>query len=309
MTALLYVIVKIAIMVSLGICLRKFRVIDERIQKGLSELLLKAILPFSIISSANYDYSIELVKAMLATGAAAMCYYAVTLVLMRKLSKKLPFEDDEKRIFVTMTVFANTGFVGFPLMYALYGERGLLLAVIFNMVYNLFMYTYGIHLVSGKKGELRQLILNPVTIASVAAIALFISPFRLPEIIADPVADIGAMTIPLSMIIIGSSIATLPFLKVISDVKAYVTSLMRLVIIPGLALLAMFILYRLVPIMPTTAAVIVLMCALPCGSMNVIFSEKYNCAPKFAARSVVQSMLLMVITLPIMIFFCSIIFI
>lgn len=304
MTALLDVVVKIAFMVSLGFILRKLNVITEELQKGLTNLLLVAILPFSIIASSGYIRTEALTRGLLIVAAAAVVYYAAAIFLMKLLSDRLPFGKKKKRIFITMTVFQNTGFVGFPLMQALFGFEGLLLAVVFNMAYNLFMYSYGIQLLSGEKADIRKFFLNPVSVASVIAIIIFVSPFRLPAIIAAPISDVGLMTVPISMMIIGASLAPIPLRSLLSDRKAYLVSFLRLLALPGLMLIAMIFL----PVDPVTKSVIVLMSALPCGSMNVIFSEKYDCEPEFAAKTVVQSMLLMTITLPVMIFLCNRIF-
>ena len=308
MDVLLHVFIKIVVAVSLGFVLRKSHVIDEKMQKGLSDILLLAILPFSILASSNYEKTPEVGRGMLITLVAALLYYILSLVAMRLLSKKLPFEEKEKRVFVTMTVFANTGFVGFPLMSALYGNNGLLLAVVFNLSYNLFMYTYGIHLLSGKTGSLKSILMNPVNLASVAAILIFVSPVRFPSYVSEPIDLIGAMTVPLSMIIIGSNLAAMPFVKVVSDPKSYLISFVRLVLLPGLVMGGVYLAGQSVEIAAATAAVIVLMCALPCGSMNVILSEKYDCAPEFAARATVQSMLLCMATLPLFVYLCEVLF-
>lgn len=293
---------------TLGFILRKTGIIDARMQKGLSDMLLLAILPFSILASSNYEKTPEVTEGMQIVLVAALAYYILSLILMRLTSKKLPFEDKEQRVFVTMTVFANTGFVGFPLMSALYGNAGLLMAVVFNLAYNLFMYTYGIHLLSGKTGSIRSILTNPVNIASVLAILIFASPFRFPSYVSGPIDLIAAMTVPLSMIIIGSNLAAMPFYKVVTDPKSYLISFVRLILLPGLVLAGMYIAFRSVSMASATAAVAVLMCALPCGSMNVILSEKYDCAPEFAARATVQSMLLCMGSLPLFVFICTKIF-
>ena len=93
MSVLYLVFIKIVVAVALGFILRKNRIIDERMQKGLSDMLLKAILPFSILASANYEKSSEVARGMLATLIAAILYYAVTLVAMTAISKKLNFQD------------------------------------------------------------------------------------------------------------------------------------------------------------------------------------------------------------------------
>ena len=105
------VITKIGLMIALGYLLRKLNIVSESLQKGLSDILLKAVLPLAILSSANYAYSRDLFYGMLIAAAAATVFYVVGLVSMTFLSKTLSLPDKERKIFVTMTVFANTGFV------------------------------------------------------------------------------------------------------------------------------------------------------------------------------------------------------
>jgi len=298
-------IVKIAVMIALGYLLRKLNIITDSIQKGLTEILLKAILPLSILSCANYAFSSELFHGMLIVSAAAAVFYCTGIAGMTFLSRTLSLARNERKIFVTMTVFANTGFVGFPIMTALFGQQGLLLAVIYNMFYNLFMYTYGINMLSGRGGiDIRSIVTNPITIASVVSVLIFVSPFRFPEIMYSPIADIGAMSVPVSMIIMGASLANIPLLDILKDKYSYLVAAIRLIVFPLLMLAAM----RLLSVSSVTATVCVLMTALPCGTMNVIFAEKYDCAPEFASRTVVLSLLIMIITLPILILITNIVF-
>jgi len=76
----------------------------------------------------------------------------------------------------------------------------------------------------------------------------------------------------------------------------------------ALGLTGMTFFSKILPLQESDAAGGVLMAALPCGTMNVIFAEKYDCAPEFASRTVIQSLVLMIITLPLMILLTSIVF-
>ena len=142
---------KIFVFLLLGFALNKSKVIDSTGERALSDILLKAVLPFMIINSSQHTYSTDAVNGMIACAAIAIGYYAVSLIALRLSLKKVNILEDEKRIMITCTVFANTGFVGFPLMEALYGSYGLLLAAVFNLCYNLFFYTYAVYLFSKKK--------------------------------------------------------------------------------------------------------------------------------------------------------------
>jgi predicted permease len=167
------------------------------------------------------------------------------------------------------------------------------------------MYTYGINMLSGRGGiDIRSIITNPITISSVVSILIFISPFRIPEILNSPIEDIGAMSVPVSMIIMGASLANISLLDILKDKYSYLVSAIRLIVFPLLMLAAM----RLLSVSSVTATVCVLMTALPCGTMNVIFAEKYDCAPEFASRTVVLSLLIMIVTLPVLILITNIVF-
>ena len=289
---------KIFIFLLLGFALNKSKVIGSSGEKALSDILLKAVLPFMIINSSQHTYSADAVNGMITCAAFAIGYYALSLIILRLSLKKVNILEDEKRIMITCTVFANTGFVGFPLMEALYGSYGLLLAAVYNLCYNLFFYTYAVYLFSRKpRFAVLDMFKSSVSVASVVAIVMFIIPWRMPGFIADTFKLIGDMTVPMSMMVMGSMLASVNIKKLLTDKKAYVVSVLRLVVLPALALGAVMLASNWITMMPETKSVIVLMCALPCGSLNVIFAENYDVAPHFSARTVSLSMVFMLVTI------------
>ena len=289
---------KIFIFLLLGFGLNKSKVITSTGERALSDILLKAVLPFMIINSSQHTYSSEAVSGMITCAAFAIGYYALSLLVLRLSLKKVNILEDEKRIMITCTVFANTGFVGFPLMEALYGSYGLLLAAVFNLCYNLFFYTYAVYLFSKKpRFALFDMFKSSVSVASLVAIVMFIIPWRMPGFIYDTFKLIGDMTVPMSMMVMGSMLASVNIKKLLTDKKAYVVSALRLLVLPALMMGALMMASNWIEIMPETKSVLVLMCALPCGSMNVIFAENYDIAPHFSARTVSLSMVFMLVTI------------
>ncbi|MBR6987157.1 MAG: AEC family transporter [Clostridiales bacterium] len=289
---------KIFVFLALGFVLNKTKVIGSSGERALSDILLKAVLPFMILSSSQHDYSSDAMNGMITCAAVTAGYYAITLIAMRLSLRKMKILEDEKRIMVTCTVFANTGFVGFPLMEALFGSYGLLLAAVYNLCYNVFFYTYAVYLFSRKpKFALLDMFKSSVSLASILAIVLFIIPWRMPDFVAETFKMIGDMTVPMSMIVMGSMLAGVNVRKLLTDKKAYVVSALRLMVIPAVVMGVLLVLSRWITMLPETMSVIVLMCALPCGSMNVIFAENYEVAPHFSARTVSLSMIFMLVTL------------
>lgn len=308
MSALLFSFLQMAVLIVLGVILRKTRVIDERVQKGLSNILIYAVLPFNLVSSSQYEYSREMILALIAVAGASLCYFTFSIIGMRILVNHMKMEDKERRVVLMTSVFMNTGFVGFPLMGALFGAKGLLLASCYNMVFNLFMYSYGEHKLSGQKANARNMLMNPVTIATVIALILFIIPWRMPGHVKDTIDIVGNMTVPLAMIMIGSTLTTVDIKKLFTDKLSYLSTALRLLVFPLIMLGAVLVVEKFFHMMPVTATTIVLMTALPCGSMNVIFSEKFNCAPKLCARNFAQTVVVMIITIPLFLGICTYLF-
>jgi len=292
-----------ALMLLLGFTLTKKRVVDDRGRRVLNELLLKAVLPFTILTSSQYQFSVDMMKSIGAVALGSGLYYLISLFVLRLVLWKTRVADSERRVFITTSVFANTGFVGMPIMYSLFGNPGLLLAAIYNLIYNVFFYTYGVHLLSGKKPSFKEYI-NPVSLSSILAIVLFIAPWRAPSVVVNAMNLVGNMTFPLSMIIMGSTLATIDWLKLFADFKSYVVCFLRLVLFPILMTVALIGLKHFIDIFPATVITLIIMTALPSGTMSVIYSERYDCAPKFCARTVTLTLIFMVISLPLMIALC-----
>lgn len=296
MDTLFGIFIKILILMALGFFLRRIHILTEELQEGLSNLLIKVILPISVLASSNGSYSPELATNMGLVAVIAASYYMVALCLVAFVSRKLRLSPGGKKIFQTMAVFANTGFIGIPIMTELYGSRGGLYAVVYNLFYQLLFFTYGIYLLSGaKKFELKSVFLTPVTMASVLSVLIFLSPFRFPSSIQDTFLSIGSMMVPISMMIIGSTISTMKLSVIIKDGYSYLVSAFRMIIFPLLVLLVT----RLLKLPEEVTCVCTLMTALPSGSLNVILAQRYHCEEQYAARTVVQSMVLSVFAIPL----------
>ncbi len=296
---ILNLFIKIFLMIALGYLLKKIRVITPDLQKGFTNLLLKAILPINILASANTEFTKGASEKMLYMTAIGAAYYIGSLILMTALSRLLPLKGRSKHIFVTMAVFANTAFVGFPLTMELFGQEGMIYAVIYNLFYQAFFFTYGINLLSGSNGfQLKSIYTNIVTISSVISISIFLSPFRFPVPVVSALSSVGSMTVPMSMILIGCSLADIKLIEILKDGYSYLVSALRLLVFP----LGMLLLLKLLKVPSEIAAAATVMTALPSGSLNAIYAEQYGCEPEYATRTVVQTMVFMIATLPVVIF-------
>lgn len=296
MGVLINLMIKILLMVGLGFLLKKTDVINDELQKGISNLLVTAVLPLNIIASSCQELTKESIHGTVFAAVFAFLYYIGTLLIMKLYSKHLQLNENCRKLMITMAVFANTGFIGFPLVEEMFGSQNMIYAVIYNMFYQIFFYTYGMYLLS-KDGTVNiwAIFKAPVTIASFLSLVIFLGQIPLPEVVVSTFTSIGAMTVPLSMFVIGCSIADIKLVEVIKDKYSYLISVLRLLVFPALA----FLILKMAGVRGTVAGICVLITALPSGSLNVIVAQQQDSEPEFAARAVVQSMVFMIVSLPL----------
>ena len=102
----------------------------------------------------------------------------------------------------------DTVFVGFPVVESVYGAEGVLVATISNIPFNLFIYTLGVALINGStKGMNIKSAISPPLIATFVAIAFFLTGWELPAPVVECFSVLSAGTVPVSMLVVGASLA------------------------------------------------------------------------------------------------------
>lgn len=288
---------QILLMILLGVVLKKTHVIEEETQKGLSRLLLAAILPISILHSSLEDVGHPTLVQLCISLVFMIAYYVLAILISRRISRFEAKEERLAKLYVNLCVFANTGFIGFSLSEALFGSGVTIYVVLYNLVYQIFLALYAIRMLTGRTGfRLSDLLRDPVNAASIAAVILFFIPVRLPAPVMDMMESVGGMVVPLSMMIIGGQLAQVRLRELFTCRLVWSVSLLRLVVFPLLMLLAC----RLFRLDTTMTQALVLVTGLPSGSLNSILAEKYNCYPREAAFCVVGSTFLLAVSLPLL---------
>ncbi len=188
--------------------------------------------------------------------------------------------------------------MGFPVAESVFGKIGLMYTSIYVMVFNIFVWTYGIALLSEgkeKKNIWHSILLNPGNIAFAIGFVLWVLPFGLPETLNYAVLLLGNCTTPLSMIVVGATLANLGIKGLFSGTEVWIGSIMRLFVVPALVLL----LFILIGIRSDAAKVANFLAAMPAAAQTVIFAERYDADVSLASRIVFISTVLSAITIPL----------
>lgn len=277
-------------------------ILDDVTGRSLSWLVVHIANPALILSGCAGGQMV--VKELLFTGILAVLLFLV-LIISAEIVIPMFFHEREKRgCYKVMLVFSNMGFMGFPLISAVYGQSAIMYAAIFLIPFNLLIYTYGIFRI-GKMGKREDLegrktvqwkpMLNSGVIACLLAIVIEVTRFPVPEMPMKLIEMLGGMTAPLSMLIIGASFRGLSIKKLITDKKLLGFSFLKLMALPvaGMLFLKQFVENEVL------LGVCFIVLAAPAGSMVVILSKQYGGDEDTAVKGVAFTTLLSVLTMPL----------
>ncbi len=299
-SVIINLLIKMVVLIVLGIIAKRFHIVSFEGQQTISRLLLTIILPLGVLAAGNSTFNPDHTQNLVLTAVITLAYYAVSIALSVILGKLFHPEGKKRGVFVAMNIFANTSFMGYAISSSLFGNEGMLFAIVYNLLYNLFMYTFGVTTIEGKSGgriDWKTLLTNPLTMSSVLALLIFISPLRFPAIVTETFNTVGNMAMPLSMLLIGCWLADIKVEALWSDPLSYMVSFLRLLVFPlGMAYVA-----SLFDISPVVVGTCVVITALPAGSLNVIFAQKFQSAPEFAVATMAQGTVFSILTLPLVI--------
>jgi predicted permease len=297
-TVLNQVFILFAIMFT-GFFARRKKIFLEDTNKHLSNLLLDITLPCTIVSSFIQDNSENVLQGAGQVFMISFFLHLGSILLGALLYRKL--EANVKKVLWFITVFSNSGYMGYPIMESMYGKAGILYASIFSIHFTLFVWTFGYMLFSGDRNlkAIKNALTNSGLIAVVIGLILYFSPIKLPFAVSKPIDMLGSLTTPLSMLVIGSTLSEIKFREILSGYYIYIGTAVRLLLIPILTI----IILKALGVSGIALGMGVVGAAMPAGATTVIFAEKFNCDSLLASRCVFFSTAVSIITIPITLLF------
>lgn len=301
----------LAVAVICGFIARKKRLMNDTFDTMLSQLVFTITLPALILNSVLSSETLPTAHDIGLTLLYASLYFilsiALALLIGRLLYRKMSKVTRGAHEF--MMVFGNTGFIGYAVLASVLNPSAVLYAAIYNIIFNIVIFSVGVMLISGtvesddeRRGWKKQLgavghaLLKPAVIASCVAAIMSILGLHAPGSPIQQACDLlGGMTVPAAMLVVGSSIAKMPLHDIFTDVWSYVTTLIRLVVMP----LVVFFVFRLFVHDPFILAILVLLAAMPVASNGTMLSLAYSGDTRTAARGTFLTTVLSIITLPL----------
>jgi predicted permease len=276
--------------------------------RQLSSFLLKIALPCLIVKSLQVAYSPSELCNCILLLALALAVLAIQFVLGH-IAYLITGKTSSSRLLRFGMMFSNFGFMGIPVVEALYGEHGLFYFVIFSVPFRIFYYGIpklllappGVRCGKPPLKERLKGYFSPLVVAVFVGLALYLTSLQLPGVLASVIQSVGSTCSPLGMILCGLSLGKYDFKKLLRP-RYLLLPLIRNLVMP-----AVFLgLTRLLPLDATISGLLVIFAALPVASLMAAYIIKYDPPAQLeSAGSVLISTLLSAFTIPLWAFILS----
>lgn len=296
-TSALKQMVVLFLFMAIGYFLKKKKLVSDDASKALSTLEIYVFCPCLNILTYTRNFTLDVLKnnlPLLGVSVALMLILAIPV--SRFLAKRLGKTEDEAAVYRYALCYSNSGYLGYPIVEAVFGEAVLMNTMIFCIPLTLGIYTYGLYtLIPGKGFSLKKL-LNPATITPFIGMALGLSGIKLPDVLMTALDSGSNCMAPVAMLMTGFVLARQPLMKMFLNVRAYIASLLRLVAIPMLTAVILYLLNLRGEILLIASVI----SAMPMGLNSVVFPEAFGGDATSGSQSTFISNVMGLITIPIM---------
>lgn len=299
--------------------------LSEATSKQISGIIVNVTNPALLICSAFGDGSKMSLQELGTALVVFLIIYAILIGVSFLIPRVLRVPNQYHYSYQMMTVFGNVGFIGIPLASAVLGTESLIFVSIYNLIFNILIYTFGISLlqraaarqsatpVGGQTGAqdtqniraansdmhvaspLWKKIINAGTISAAATIIFYLGNFPVPIIVSSTLSYMGQSTTLLSMLVLGASVAQMAPKDIFSHPKLYGYVLLRQILIP----VGCVLLFR--PIINNTLILntLALMLAVPAGNLPLMLCKQLHAEGDTISQGIILTTILSLATIPV----------
>jgi hypothetical protein len=289
--------VQLFLVLGLGYLAAKREVANQNFGTQLSRFILSITIPCLMIASTATMPADTDSQEILLMFEVSILFYLIMPFIAYLIVRLIGIKKEQRKLYMYMTIWSNVGFMGFPVIAAIFGESAIFYATIFNLIFNVSNFTLGIMLMSkdGKAALNLKNFLSPGIVASLLAVAMVAADIHLPAVLNSTVKMVGDTTTPLAMIVIGVSLAGISFKSVFTEIRLYPYLLIKQLLLPVLA----YLLLKNFITNPYILGIAVIIIAMPVATSAVLFANRYDNDVALATKGVFITTLASVVTIPL----------
>jgi predicted permease len=292
------------LIILVGIFCYRIRLIDQITNRKLSDIVLMLVNPIVILVSYQREFDSTLLAGLLISLLLAVVTHIFGIIIGNVIIRGNKHKAD-LAIERFAVIYSNCGFIGIPMAGGLFGSEGVFYIAAYMTIFNLLVWTHGVIIMTGKanRKSIGKALLSPSVIATVVGFLLFVTRIMLPDILTDTLTYIGNMNTPLAMLVAGITIAQTDIRKLLTKLRIYYISFVKLLLIP-ITMLFVFQLFELPSVVLLTS---VLAAACPTAATVNLFSIRYDKNYLYASEIFAVSTISSMITIPLVMYIANLI--
>ena len=289
------------VLMAIGFVAYRKQILSNQGTKDIGKRLLNVAIPMIVISNFCVEKSAEKTAELFESALLSFLCMALSVAFAYLAYHK------KDRIAEFSAAFSNAGFIGIPLVQAIFGSGAVFYISVMIVLINVLQWTYGVYTITDDKSvmDFKKIMKNPLILSVGIGIVIYFLNIRLPKIAMDIISSISAINTPLAMIVSGVYLAQSDLLNAMRKKDAWLLSLARLIVIPLIVMLV----FRFLPFGSTAMKLSILLAgACPVGSNVAVFAQQYDKDYRKGVEYVCVSTLLSILALPLVIFVANLLF-
>lgn len=291
LTIILHQFLNMFILILVGFILRKTNVVADSAVESFSNIVLYVSTPALIINSFQMPFTGEFLTEMKVFIILTIVTNVLAIILAIMLCQN-------RKDWQYLIAFGNTSFIGIPLVASLFGSREVVLMSLYVSLGNLFIWTYGISLFTGKLGKdsLKKILLHPSNVALLIGFLFAFKLLPLPTMVFEITEILAGMNLPIIMIVLGCYFTEINLKTILKDKMMLGVTFYRLILVPFIMMGCLTVL-NVVDL--NSYLVLVIAHATPGATLAAVFAKKAKMDAEFSIGFILISTLLSIVTLPL----------
>ncbi|MDF2512233.1 MAG: putative permease [Herbinix sp.] len=287
------------LMILMGYAIVKLGVVKSEQSSLLSAITLYIIVPCMVIDAYQIDYSPEKLNGLMLAAGVAFLMHVVFILVSNLLGKIMHISEIEKNSLT----YSNGGNLIVPLVSSLLGSEQIFYCTAFMTIQLFFLWTHAVSSIGGsKQRSIKKILTNPNILAVGIGLLLFFTNTKLPGILGTTVKSVGGVVGPVCMIMIGMIMAKANLVETFLSKRNWLICFGRLILYPSLMILLLFVtrITHVIPYAKDVLMILFLAIGAPVAATITQMASLFDNEVKHAGAINVMSVILSIITLPLM---------
>ena len=291
------------LMILVGYVIYRTHLTDHDGNRVISGILLMVVTPAVLLDAMiSMRYSPEVLRGFFLSIVLGFLSHLVVIPFTQLMlgRKRLHPEIGMERY---LAVYSNCGFMGIPLVSAVFGQEAVIYVTGYMIAFNILTWTHGLIQITGET-SLRHVLsglLSPTVLCVLIGIVIFVFRIRIEAHVAKAIWYIGSMNTPMGMIVAGTALAQTGLRGIWRNPRLFLVTALKLLVAPAVTFVMLLAVRRFLPLTDAIFYALLIPAACPCATTGMMMALRYDKDYEFASQVFVVSTLLSMLTIPVLI--------